>query len=232
MGKGIDVSSIAVNNPYSQLFGGSQSTSDTGSMSWMSGIGDLKSIQSGAYKKALKSLYDKQDKSAVSDAVANTISGSGTSDSEKNLSNVKSSAVSLYNATKDLRSTNFDTASDEDVAKKVESFVKGYNSTLNATKKLDSYGILQTQVWAVEKLESAESMLGKAGITINADNTLSLDKDALKNADKATLKTLFSGSGSIADSMNQKASSIINQATNQLATNTGKAMYSSGGTLF
>ena len=229
MAQGIDVNSIPVNNPYSVLFGGSSSSSGTSSMGWMSGISDLKMIQSGAYKKALKSVYDKQGSDATREAVANTISGSGANDSEKSLSNLKSSATSLYNASKELRSLNVDTASDDDIAKKVESFVNSYNSTLNNTKNLDSYSILQTQVWAVEKMESSESLLNKAGIRINDNNTLSLDKDALKNADKSTLKTLFSGSGSLADSINQKASALINQATNQIAANTGKNLYSASG---
>ncbi|MBO6107787.1 MAG: hypothetical protein J6P16_00095 [Eubacterium sp.] len=231
MSKGIDVSTLNTYNPYAALFGNT-SDSSSSSMGWMSGISDLKMIQSGAYKKALKSVYEKEGKDAFSEAVQNTISGSGTTDSEKSLSSLKSGATGLYSATKELRSLNFDTASDEKIASSVESFVKNYNTTLNATKNLNSYGILQTQVWATEKLQGSETMLNKAGITINADNTLSLDKDALKSADKSTLKTLFSGSGSLADSINQKSSALINQATNQLATNTGKAIYSSSGTLF
>ena len=229
MAQGIDVSSLNINNPYATLFGGSSSNSSSSSMGWMSGISDLKMIQSGVYKKAMRSVYEKEGKDAFSEAVSNTISGSGKTDSEKSLSNLKSNSTNLYNSSKELRGLNIDSASDDEIAKKVESFVKSYNSTLNNTKDMDSYSIVQTQLWAVEKLQSSESMLNKAGIKINSDNTLSLDKDALKSADKATLKTLFSGSGSIADSINQKASALINQATNQIATNTGKNLYSASG---
>ena len=229
MAQGIDVSSITVNNPYAQLFGTSSSSSTTDN-SWMSGLGDLKLIQSGVYKKAIAGVIAKQGTDAVKDAVANTISGSGTTDSEKNLSSLKSGATSLYTSSKELRSLNFDTASDDDIASKVESFVKSYNSTLKSAKNLNSYSILQTQVWATEKMEASESSLAKAGITINDDNTLSLDKTKLKEADKSTLKSLFSGSGSLADGINQKASALINQATSQIATNTGKSIYTASGT--
>ncbi len=229
MGHGMDVSTLNTYNPTAALFGNTSSTSNSSSLGWMTGLNDLKMIQSGVYKKALKSVYDSEDSDAVKQAVSNTISKSGTTDSEKSLSNLKSDATSLYNASKELRNTNFDTASDDDIAKKVESFVNSYNKTLNDTKNLDSYSILQTQVWAVEKMESSESMLNKAGIKINADNTLSLDKDALKSADKATLKTLFGGSSSLADNINQKASALINQAANQISANTGRNLYDSSG---
>ena len=229
MGHGMDVSTLNTYNPTAALFGNSSSTTNNSSMSWMTGLNDLKMIQSGVYKKALRSVYENEDSDAVKSAVWNTISKSGTTDSEKSLSNLKSDATGLYNATKELRNTNLDSASDDDIAKKVESFVNSYNKTLNDTKNLDSYSILQTQVWAVEKMESSESMLNKAGIKINADNTLSLDKEALKSADKSTLKTLFSGSGSLADNMNQKASALINQATNQISANTGRNLYDSSG---
>lgn len=232
MAQGIDVNTISVNNPYAQLFGNTSGSSSTVSNSWMSGISDLKMIQSGVYKKALQSVYEKEGKDAFSEAVSNTIKGSGTTDSEKSLSNLKSGAADLYTASKELRSLNFDSASYDDIASKVDSFVKSYNKTLNASKDLNSYSILQTEVWTTEKMASSESMLNKAGISINSDNTLSFDKDALKAADKSTLKTLFGGSGSLADSVNQKASALINQATNQLAANTGSAIYSSSGTLF
>lgn len=229
MAQGIDVSSIVVNNPYAELFGQSSSSS-TVSNSWMSGLTDLKMIQSGVYKKAIKSVYAKEGSDAFSEAVKNTISGSGTTDSEKSLSSLKSGATSLYSASKDLRNFNFDKATDDEIASKLDSFVKSYNSTLNSSKNLNSYGILQTQVWATEKMEASESSLAKVGISINDNNTLSLDKSALKSADKSVLKSLFNGSGSLADSINQKASSLINQATNQIATNTGKTTYTASGT--
>ena len=229
MGHGMDVSTLNTYNPTAALFNNSKSAINDSSMSWMTGLNDLKMIQSGVYKRALKSVYDSEGSDAVKDAVSNTISKSGTTDSERSLSSLKSDATGLYNATKDLRNTNFETASDDDIAKKVESFVNNYNKTLNDTKNLDSYSILQTQSWAVEKMDSSESMLNKAGIRINSDNTLSLDKDTLKGADKATLKTLFGGASSLADDINQKASALINQATNQISANTGRSLYDSSG---
>ena len=227
MAQGIDVSSLSVNNPYSTLFGGSSSSSSSSSLGWMSGLNDLNMINRGVYKKALNKMVEQEK----AEKDADSISKSGSTDSEMSLSNLKSNATNLYKATKELRSTDFDSASDEDIEKKLQSFVNSYNSTLNTTKNLNSYGILQTAVWATEKVGYSEGLLNQAGITVNDDNTLSLDKDKLKAADKSTLKTLFSGSGSFVDQMNQKASALVNQATNQLASNTGRAIYSSSATL-
>ena len=45
------------------------------------------------------------------------------------------------------------------------------------------------------------------------------------------LKALFSGGGSLADRVAQKASTLYNQSTNQIALNQGKSTYTMFGTL-
>ena len=82
----------------------------------------------------------------------------------------------------------------------------------------------------VEEL-STEELDSTYGITINDDNTLSLDETKFKAANMSDLKALFSGSGSLADRVAQKASTLYNQSTNQIALNQGKSTYTMFGTL-
>ena len=48
-------------------------------------------------------------------------------------------------------------------------------------------------------------LLSKSGISIGKDNKLSLDEDTLKKTDVNVLKTLFTGVGSLSDTISSKA---------------------------
>ena len=84
MGHGMDVSTLNTFNPTSALLNSSSSSWNNSSMGWMSGLNDLKMIQNGAYKKAVKSVYDK-DKDAFKESVSNAVSNSAVSSSNKAL---------------------------------------------------------------------------------------------------------------------------------------------------
>ena len=118
----------------------------------------------------------------------------------------------------------------EDMLDDVKSFVSNYNSTVNASKNLNSYSILQTTVWMTGAVKTSSGILDKMGISINEDNTLSLDEAKFKKAQLSTVKSAFS-SGSIASRISAKASSLSNQSANQIAENTGKKTYTSSGTI-
>ena len=119
----------------------------------------------------------------------------------------------------------------EDLLDKAKNFVSQYNSVLGTTESMNSYSILQTAVWGTEQMNLSQGLLNKVGITINDDNTLSLDETKFKAANMSDLKALFSGSGSLADRVAQKASTLYNQSTNQIALNQGKSTYTMFGTL-
>jgi len=211
---------------YSTLFGSSSNTSSgVGSLS--SSLGDYNLIRSGAYKKLQQAYYSKVANDSNSDA--ETIKGSGTTDSKANLSTLKSAAGKLKSSAQTLQKKDY--SKTEDALEDVKSFISDYNSTLNATKKLNSYSILQTGVWATEAMGASESTLEKLGITIGEDNTLSIDEEKFKSADVSALKALFSGSGSLADRISAKASSLELQSANQIAVNSGKGIYTSSGTI-
>lgn len=201
--------------------------------SLLSSLGDLQMIKSGAYKKAMKAYYANQvSQSGTDDKDAETISGSGAADSKVKLSNLKSSAQKLYESANALKNADYSKdAKPEDLLDKAKSFVNNYNSTLSTTKNMNSYSILQTAVWGTEQMNISEGLLNKVGISIGDNNSLSIDEEKFKSAKMSDLKALFAGSGSLADRISQKASTMHNQSTNQLAVNQGKMMYTRFGTL-
>ncbi len=216
------------------FFGNSSSSGS----SLFSSLGDLQMIQSGVYKKAMKS-YVAAKKSAMSEtsgtataAKADFTSKFAATDSRESLSNLKSSSQKLYAASKELKSAKYTgDAKPEDLLGKAKNFVSAYNNTLNAAKDMDSYSILQTAVWSTEQMNYSEGLLNKVGISIAADNTLSIDEEKFKAANMSDLKTLFSGSSSLADRVSQKASTLFNQSANQLAANQGNMTYTMYGRL-
>lgn len=214
-------------NFYDSYFGTSGSSNST---SWFSGLGDMRMIQSGVYKKALKAYYAINKTESSSDNDKESISESGKADSNEKLSLVKAASGKLNEAASAIMKKDFDKVKAEDVVDDVKNLVSSYNSTLSSTKDLNSYGILQTAVWTTQQVKASSPLLDKIGITVNADNTLSLDEDKFKKADKSVLNTLFSGSFSLASKLSQKASTLTNQSTNQIAVNSGKTLYTKNGT--
>ena len=55
-------------------------------------------------------------------------------------------------------------------------------------------------------------ILGKAGITVGADGKMSVDEEALKKADTATVKSLFAGNGTYGSQIADRANSISRDA--------------------
>lgn len=217
-------------NSFMNTFFGSSGNSGS---SLVSSLGDLQMIRSGVYKKAMKSLYAaKKSSMDTSSSNAESIKESDTADSKTSLSNLKSSAQKLYQAANDLKSANYSSdAKPEDLLGKAKNFVEQYNNTLNTTKNMNSYSILQTAVWSTEQMNMSEKLLNKVGISIGENNTLSIDEEKFKEAKMTDLKALFSGSYSLADRVAQKASTLYNQSTNQLAVNQGKMTYTMYGKL-
>lgn len=200
------------------------------SFSFLSGLGDLKMIQSGMYKKALKAYYtiQKDTDTSKKETVSDT---DKTTDSNNKLSTVKTASQKLSKAASELNSKNYDNIKPEDILDDVKDFVSSYNSTINSTKDLNSYSMLQTAVWTTERMNMSEKLLNQVGITIKEDNTLSLDEEKFKSAKASELKTLFYGSGSLMSGIAQKASTLVNLSTNQIATNSGRSLYTKYGTL-
>lgn len=218
------------NMDYSYLFGGSTPTQSNGTIS----LGDYASIKNGSYGKLLKSYYAKQDADKLSK----------TGDNNQTSMLIRSGADSLKKSAEALNDdslwekkkikkkdekTGVETETEdydwEAITKAVKTFVDDYNSVVEETGKSETKAVLRNAVWMTGATKKMGHLLGKAGITIGKGNKLELDEKELKEADISTLKTLFTGHGSLADKITQKAGNISREAAGSRNTYTRSGSY-------
>ncbi len=206
------------------------------------------SIKNGSYAKLLKAYYSESSNSAVnslaSKSTTSTVSGAET----KALTKVESTTDSLKDSadallvkgSKSLFATKDVVTGDENgvettakgydtdaIYKAVSSFVDDYNAVIEAANDVSSKTVINRTASMVNATAVNEKLLNKTGITINEDNTLSLDKETFESADMATVKSLFNGNGSYAYRVSAQAS-MINFAADQAASRS--ALYTTNGT--
>jgi hypothetical protein len=183
---------------------------------------DRSLIQSGVYKKMAAAYFDQADGTSASAATKEATSLSTLSGSASDL---KSAALSLMNnslyqetttSSKDaagnvVTSSGYDRSAILSAAK---SFVSAYNDTLDGMDNVSSVSVLRKGVTMTGMTDKVSEQLAKAGITVNKDNSLSLDETKFNAAGMSTLKALFAGSTSYAASTAQRASMIATSASN------------------
>ena len=215
---------------FSALLGGT--TNSSGNL-----LSDYASIKNGSYGKLMKAYYAKQD--------AESASSSG--DSRQKLTLMRSSADSLKKSDdalnnsslwekKKIKKKDKETGEETEVedydwdaiTKAVKSFVDDYNSVVGQAGDLENKNVLRNAAWMTGITDSAKNLLSKVGITIGKGNKLELDEDALKEANITTLKSLFTGSGSFAEKISQKADRLSIVAANAAAKVNGTTYTSKG----
>ncbi len=221
---------IQMRNDYSYLFSG-LNTSKTGSAGNLSFLSDYAAIKNGSYGKLMKAYYAETGSNDAVKKLAKS-SNSVSKDDTETLTKVKSATDDLKESADKLLAKGSKSVWAEDDMEKVYSavneLVKDYNSVLDTMDKTNSTSILSRAKSMVNNTAVNEKLLGKVGITINEDNSLSIDKKAFLEADKATVKNLFSGNGSFAYRLSASAS-MMNYAAekeaDKAATYTGTGAY-------
>lgn len=208
---------------YSSLFGvGNSYGSGYGSGGTGLALGDYMAIQNGSYKKLLKSYYANQK------AEKSSSTSSGV-DNEAKRKLVNESANSLKKAADALTSKEFwkkNGGNREEILKAVKTFVDSYNKTITEMGESDNKSALRSTVWMTQMTSKTSALLEKAGITVGADNKLSIDEEKFNSAHASDLKSIFCGYGSYASRVSQKASSIANAAAQSTKTYTSSGSYS------
>lgn len=191
---------------YSGLLGGASSSSSSSLFGASTLLTDYVSIKNGSYGKMLKSYYAKLTKEySDDDSTSTTKAGKDTA--------TASSASSLYKSVSALNNLDYSEDNIDDIYDSVSKFVKDYNSLIkNASNS--SVGSVSSQANALNNYTYANyKLLAKAGITMNADRTLSLNEDIFKKSDISTLKTLFKDNNSFASQVSTKASKLYRYAS-------------------
>ena len=214
-------------NTISALFGNQNQSSGLVNFS------DYASIKNGSYGKLLKAYYEKDTASSEDKKVKaeknDTVKKTKLDTENTKLSKIKTNADSLMEDAKKLdddklwtKDANGDVDMDK-ISKNVASFVKSYNTLIDSTSKAESNTVNDSVKWMSSLTDVMKNQLSKVGISIDSDNKLKLDEDALKKSDVKSLKTLFDGKNSYANEISSKASAVASAAVNS------SSMYSSDG---
>lgn len=190
-------------------------------------LSDYASIKSGSYHKLLKAYYAQQSSTSEKTTATTTTKDKLNADKtawkevSSDISSLKSSAGTLITGeyTEENRSK---------LEKEISAFVKNYNSMLDSSSEVNSISLSKKAEWMTRITSNNSGSLEKVGITINSDNTLSLDSDALSKASLDNLKSVFSDSYSYAGQINSASNLMAQVAANGGASSTASLYTSSG----
>lgn len=212
-------------------------------------LADYASIKNGSYGKLMKAYYGGNSSDSVN-KLAGSVNKNTVDKTEKAALNkvqtatdaLKESADTLLeNGSKSVFAQKDITSKDENgvetttkgydvegIYKAVNDFVTNYNSVINAANDSKNESVINKASSLASATYANSKMLGKIGITMNEDSTLSIDKDTFTKADMSTVKTLFNGNGSYGYRASAQAS-LINFSADREATR--NSTYTMSGTL-
>ena len=238
------------NNSLANSLFGSRNSIWSGSFFSASNLGDLGLMKSGVYTKMLKSYYEKVGSDTETKKSSNSSDNSPTWDdirkryvtpevkvdakdteAEKALSSVKSTSKTLSTDASALANMDFDKSSRDEIYDAVKKMADSYNAVVDSAKKSSLTSISKSVSWMTDDTKARAKQLEKMGITIGTDNKITVDKDKFAKANLTDIKSLFKGSGGLADRHAQRANGLVNLASNQMMTNAGRSLYSSTGVL-
>ena len=182
---------------FSSMLG---STSKSSSLS----LSDYAMIKNGTYHKLMKAYYAEEE----------TSSSTLSEEDEKSYTVAKNAAKDLAKSTASLMSADYTEDNREELLKSFKSWVEDYNSVVESSDDIDSTSALRQVLWMTQSTSANQNLLSKIGITVNSDNTLSIDEDEFKNADLNTMKTLFdrNQTSSYGNNVISKAAATYNAA--------------------
>lgn len=231
---------IQVKQDFSYLF--SSLGSGAAGVSGSNFLSDYASIKNGSYAKLMKAYYGGNTNDSVNAIAKKQSSSSKLTEAEsKEYAQVQTASDALKDSADALLATGSKslfkqidiTTKDEDgnettekgydvesIYNAVNNFVKNYNSVINAAGETDSSTVLRRTANMLNSTTAHLKSLLAIGISVNADSTLSIDKDAFMKADMNKVKSLFNGNGSYAYNVSAQASLINYAADRELSRGT------------
>lgn len=217
---------IHMSNFYLNMFSNSNNNNYINNI--FNNLGEYSSVRNGSYKKLLRSYYEKNENSSSTVFNKTNLNNSQVTSTEakevkENTDSLRKSALALSNTgTKSLFNKKEVTVTDEKTGEKmttkqydtdeivsaVKSFVEDYNDTLDTTGNILNKNVSRNVSYMEKQTNIYKNSLSEVGITVDANNRLSIDEDKLKNADMITVKSLFNGPYSFASQTSQKANQI------------------------
>ena len=185
---------------------------------------DYAAIKNGSYGKLVKSYYQGSAREVESQKVAtaynktgstnNTAKASSASEIDKTgLGQIRKDADQLKTSTEALGKEDlWKTKDNAAVANAVKDFVEGYNKVIDQASKVNSKEISRDVKFMKGMTDTFSKVLGKIGVTVGDDGKMSVDEEALKKADTATVRSLFEGNATYGSQIADKANGISRDA--------------------
>ena len=200
---------------YSYLFSslGSSTGSSGANLNFLS---DYASIKNGSYFKLMKAYYGETGKADELIKSSKNNSTATSKDSSESLASIQKSTDALKESadallekgSKSVFQEGEDGVDTDAVYKAVNNFVKDYNSVISSTEESNTKAIATRSANLINSTTAYSKQLGKIGITVNDDFTLSLNEETFKKADMNSVESLFSGAGSYGYKTSAQASLI------------------------
>ena len=204
---------------YGAFFGSGNSNQ---SSSIYSNLLQLSSIRSGAYSKALKAYYGKNNAAdTAKSASASKYNYSAYAPSSE-LTKVSKESSELVASSKKLADSGKDSLFgskekyDSDAAYKAASeFVANYNETLDAVSKTANASVRNSANSMTRMTGIMTKSLGSIGITVEKTGKLSIHEETFKNADFDKVKSILGTNGSFARIIGSSAQRLESAAETQ-----------------
>ena len=184
-------------------------------------LGDYASIKNGSYGKLMRAYFSTNAGEEVTKLAK---SSSKTADTDvKSIAKVQEAATDLKKTTATLTAEGEDsiyTKSMEDIYSAVKSYVADYNATLEAGEDADNSMVSSRVETLTKNTAMYEKDLAAIGITINKDNSLSVDKDTFLKAKATDVQSVFQGRGSLGQ-VNSAQADLIKMAADYEAARSG-----------
>ena len=212
MQMGMAMAQARYDDMYSSIFSSYNASSKLNKY----GINNTKATKTLDELLKSSSLKNKSDefRSMFSDLYKNIYGVNDDSSKDSDVASpqsIKAASASAGNAAESIqafaKNLGYSDELDVDAYRKyAQSFVDSYNAMIDKVGKSDNTQVLQKGVLMVNTTKVYTSSLKRAGITVGADNKLTLSDD-LSKVDAVEVKSLF-GKNSYADKVIQKASQI------------------------
>ena len=217
---------ISSGNDFSYLFGSSSSNK---SNSLYDSLGDYASLKNGSARRLYKAYYAKEEgntkeaKNSISTTEKNAYTTVKSSAEDLSSAVDKLSSSSLYAKGNFQKTAKDGTKSDSEydydsIYNAVKDFADSYNALIKNGSSENLSSMNDVTVRMMKNTKANSNLLNYVGISVGKDGSLSIDRDKFNQADISSIKSLFSGAGSFADSTASRASIMKNSAANKLST--------------
>ncbi len=183
---------------------------------------DYASIKSGSYGKLMKAYYTKYPTSTFKekDAITNSYLTKVNADNAKEKADILNTtgAKSLFAKT-GTNEDGTDIINIDTIYKGVSDFIASYNTFILDASSSKSAPVLREANNLTNYTTLYKNLLSKAGITLNTDNTLSIEEEDFKKTSSSSLKSMFNGAGSFSYQVSLKASMISYYADRESSIN-------------